>query len=68
MTDENGLTKKDRDNLLTIRRMYKGKWAILQRARIRSVLKKMEYRRSVGVCEAALQQLAPSPQYLATIG
>lgn len=41
--DENGLTKKDRDNLLFIRRSYKQKWELLRRSRIRKVLRAMEY-------------------------
>ena len=42
-TDDNGLTQKDRDNLLWIRRYYKDRYSMQRRARIRKVSRMLEY-------------------------
>lgn len=41
--DANGLLKKDRDNLMYIRRTYKERWSSQRRAIVRGILKRMEY-------------------------
>jgi hypothetical protein len=41
--DTNGLNKKDRENLMTIRRLYKEQWTMVRRVYLRNMLRKMEY-------------------------
>lgn len=41
--DANGLTKLDRDNLMSIRRIYLERWSMPRRILVRNILRKMEY-------------------------
>jgi hypothetical protein len=41
--DANGLTKHDRDNLMTVRRVYLERWSMPRRILVRNILRKMEY-------------------------
>lgn len=41
--DANGLKKRDRDNLMDIRRLYLERWSMPRRILVRNILRKMEY-------------------------
>lgn len=41
--DKFGLTKLDRDNLISIRRRYKEDWSMVRRIYVRNILRRMEY-------------------------
>ncbi len=41
--DANGMNQRDRDNVMTVRRMYMERWSMPRRILVRNILRKMEY-------------------------